>query len=275
MEVRVNGKPREVDEGTTLADLVVQLGFAERTVVVERNGEPVPRGELASVRIEAGDVLEVVRPVQGGASAPDALERAKLYLVCGASMPLDVLDACIGSGVGIVQLREKDAEATEVMEHAAGFMDVCRSHGIPFVVNDRPDIARALGADGVHLGQGDLPPAAAREICGPEAIIGRSTHDRAQIETATSDHEAGLVDYIAVGPVHPTPTKPGRPGVGYELVCYAAERVGFPWFAIGGIDPDNVTGVVEAGARRIVVVRAITEAPDPPAAAKALLGALP
>jgi thiamine-phosphate pyrophosphorylase len=139
---------------------------------------------------------------------------------------------------------------------------------VPFLVNDRPDIAVLAGADGVHVGQDDLAPGEVRRIVGPELLIGRSTHAPAEIETAAE------VDYIAVGPVHATPTKPGRPATGVELVRYAAAWAPVPWFAIGGLDRATVPAAVAAGATRIVVVRAITEAPDPRAAALALQDAL-
>lgn len=278
MHVQVNGEPRDVPEGSTVSELVAELGLRPGGVVVEHNGEPLERKAYEATRLAEGDVVEIVRPVQGGASpvpaVREALDRARLYLVCDATFPLDVLDEVCTAGVGVVQLREKDAEAAEVLERAEGVKDVARRHGIPFIVNDRPDLALAAGADGVHLGQDDLPAPIAREILGPGAIIGRSTHDPDQIDRAVEDNRAGLADYIAVGPVHATPTKPGRPAVGHELVSYAAERVAFPWFAIGGIDPDNVADVAEAGGRRVVVVRAITEASDPARAAKALVEGL-
>lgn len=271
MELRVNGKAMEVPEGTTVHDLVERLGLRVTSVAVEHNGEPVQRTRYSAVVLEAGDVLEVVRPVQGGERS---LEAAKLYLVTDAAMPADVLETVVEAGVGIVQLRMKDADAVEVMEAADAVQSVCVRHGVPFIVNDRPDLARALGADGVHLGQGDLLPRHAREILGPQAIIGRSTHSTDDIARALDEHAKGCVDYIAVGPVHETPTKPGRSAVGYDLVRHAAEHVAFPWFAIGGIDASNVGAVVEAGARRVVVVRAIAQAPDPVAAARRLAEAL-
>lgn len=134
-----------------------------------------------------------------------------------------------------------------------------------FSVNDRADIAFAAGADVLHLGQDDLPVRAARAICGPEIVIGRSTHSFSQVNEAVNDT---AVDYFCVGPCWPTPTKPGRPAAGLELVSYAASRrTDKPWFAIGGIDAGRLDQVIEAGASRVVVVRAITEADDPQAAA--------
>ncbi len=202
-----------------------------------------------------------------------AVERSRLYLVAPA-LPADVLAAVVGAGVDLVQLREKDAEPLPIMEDAEAMEQACAEAGIPFIINDRADVAHALWADGVHLGQDDLPPAAARELLGPDAIIGRSTHSEHDIRRALEEHETGWVDYIAVGPVHETPTKPGRPGVGYDLLDYAAREVPFPWFAIGGIDAGNLPRVLEAGATRVVVVRAIVQAPDPVAATEELRGLL-
>lgn len=203
-----------------------------------------------------------------------ALERARLYLVAPGELPVDVIQSVIEAGVDLVQLRMKDADAAEVIEIGDQFRGECERAGVLFVVNDRPDIALALGADGVHLGQDDLPPAVARDIVGPDVLIGRSTHSIEDIDRACKDHDDGVADYIAVGPVYETPTAPGKPAVGLELLRVAAERVGFPWFAIGGINPRNIGGIVEVGARRIVVVRAITEATDPIGAVEELRRAL-
>ena len=203
------------------------------------------------------------------------LDDAKLYLVAPGEFPTDVLEAVIDAGVDMVQLRMKDADASEVIEIGDAWMRVCSERGVPFIVNDRPDIALALGADGVHLGQDDVPPEVARAIVGPDAIIGRSTHSQAQIDEAIVEFDDGCADYIAVGPIWETPTGPGKPGTGLELLGYATERVTMPWFGIGGIDPTNVGDVAAAGASRIVAVRAITLASDPVAAVSALRSALP
>lgn len=203
-----------------------------------------------------------------------AIEAARLYLVAPGEFPTDVLAAVIAAGVDVVQLRMKDAEAAEVLEIGEAWMGVCEEAHVPFVVNDRPDIALALAADGVHLGQDDLPPIVAREIVGPDVVIGRSTHSAADIDHVLAEQADGLADYIAVGPVHSTPTKPGRPPTGTELLGYAASHVEFPWFGIGGIDTSTVADVTSAGAKRIVVVRAIIESDDPIAAVGALKAAL-
>jgi thiamine-phosphate pyrophosphorylase len=203
------------------------------------------------------------------------LSDRRLYVCFPGEFPVDVLGSVIEAGVDVVQLRMKDAEAAEIIEIADQMQHVCRDLDVPFIVNDRPDIAVALQADGVHLGQDDLPPGIAREIVGAGTIIGRSTHSTDDIARGVAEHAQGCADYIAVGPINATPTKPGRPGVGLGLIEHAAATVDFPWFAIGGIDTANVADVVKAGATRIVVVRAITEADDPVDAAKRLRDRLP
>lgn len=209
-----------------------------------------------------------------GESRRERLDRSRLYLVTDARQAegdLEAfLEAVLGAGVDIVQLRDKEAEAAEQLRWGRSFLEAARGHGALFVVNDRPDVALALEADGVHLGQNDLSPAFARRLLGPDAIIGLSTHAPAEADAAP--HEA---DYLCAGPVWETPTKPGRPAAGLAHVRHAAATVDRPWFAIGGITADNLPQVVEAGARRIVVVRAVTGAPDPAAAVRTLLGALP
>jgi thiamine-phosphate pyrophosphorylase len=184
---------------------------------------------------------------------------------------LDLVPDLAAAGVDLFQLREKDREAGDVLEVAGPLLDACRSAEVPFILNDRPDVARVLGTDGVHVGQNDLPPAAARDIVGSDAIVGLSTHAEAEVDGALQED----IDYFAVGPVHETPTKLGRPAAGLGLVRYAASKAPkVPWFAIGGIDMFNVGDVMAAGARRIVVVRAITEAADPVGAVGELRRAL-
>ncbi|WP_405619002.1 thiamine phosphate synthase [Streptomyces sp. NBC_01511] len=205
----------------------------------------------------------------GAPSALDLLSDARLYLCTDArkrqgDLP-DFLDAVLTSGVDIVQLRDKGMEAAEELDHLQVFADACRRHGKLLAVNDRADVAHAIGSDVLHLGQGDLPVSAARAILGTEPLIGRSTHGEAEVMAAAG--EPG-VDYFCAGPCWPTPTKPGRPAPGLGLVRYAASlATRRPWFAIGGIDAGNLEEVLDAGARRVVVVRALTEADDPAAAA--------
>jgi thiamine-phosphate pyrophosphorylase len=196
--------------------------------------------------------------------APSPADR-HLYLITPARPDLaEFLEAAIRGGVDIVQIREKELADRELLAALEEARSVTRRLGVPLVVNDRPDLAVLSGADFVHVGQDDLPVEAARRF---GVGVGLSTHARREIDAAATD-------YIAVGPVFATPTKPGRPPVGVELVRYAAERARAPWFAIGGIDASTVTDVVAAGARRIAVVRAIGDAADPEGAARELRTAL-
>ncbi|MEU1775060.1 thiamine phosphate synthase [Streptomyces sp. NPDC019922] len=202
----------------------------------------------------------------------DQLSGARLYLCTDArkrqgDLP-EFLDAVLANGVDIVQLRDKGMEAAEELEHLAVLADACKRHGALLAVNDRADVAHAIGSDVLHLGQGDLPVPAARAVLGADVIIGRSTHAEAEVDAAVA--EAG-VDYFCTGPCWPTPTKPGRHAPGLGLVRHAASLgTTRPWFAIGGIDAGNLDEVLDAGARRVVVVRAITEAADPAEAAASL-----
>jgi thiamine-phosphate pyrophosphorylase len=190
----------------------------------------------------------------------------RLYLITGARDDLaGFLEAAVRGGVDLVQIREKslpDGDLLQVLQEARG---VTRRLGVPFVVNDRPDLAVLVEADYVHLGQDDLPVAAARQL---GLRVGQSTHSPAELDRTEAD-------YAGVGPVYSTPTKEGRPAVGLELVRHAAEHARVPWFAIGGIDASNVADVVAAGAERIAVVRAIGDASDPERAAAALRVILP
>jgi thiamine-phosphate pyrophosphorylase len=203
-------------------------------------------------------------------SPRERLATARLYLVCDAR-PREWLRAALRGGVDLVQLRDKSLDDAGVVAAAREFRAAADEAGALFILNDRSDLVAACDADGVHVGQDDATPAAAREIVGPQRIVGRSTHAPGQADAADADPD---VDYLAVGPVHETPTKPGRPAAGLDYVSYAARTVGKPWFAIGGLDAANVGEVLDRGANRIVVVRAITEAADPEAAARALRRAL-
>lgn len=192
----------------------------------------------------------------------------RLYL-CTADRPdlEDFLSACIRGGVDLVQLRDKQLEARPLLQRAELARAVCLAAGVPFILNDRPDLALACGADGVHVGQDDAPPALARRILGPDAIIGLSTHARAEWDAAGGEP----VDYLSAGPVNATPTKPGRPGTGIGYLEYVAgtgRRV--PWFVTGGATPHTIPAMAEAGARRFVAVRYLTESDDPEAAARRL-----
>jgi thiamine-phosphate pyrophosphorylase len=218
---------------------------------------------------------------RSGAERRARLQRARLYLVCpvGGRLPEEggrelgqLVRAATAGGVDVVQLREKHLADDALTETALELAAACRQSGALFILNDRPDLAAAAGADGVHVGQDDMPVAAARALLGHEMLIGLSTHSEAQIDAARESSRAGSgADYIAVGPVHETPTKPGRPAVGTGLVSYAAAHAGeLPFFAIGGLDRSNLDQVTAAGARRAVVLRAIAGASDPKQAAREL-----
>ena len=194
----------------------------------------------------------------------------RLYLVCDAR-PRAFLDAALRGGADLIQLRDRSLSDDGLIEAAKVFRTAADAHGALFILNDRPDLVEACAADGVHVGQEDETPAAARAAVGPERIVGRSTHAPFQADAADADPD---VDYLAVGPVHETPTKAGRPAAGLEYVEYAARTVTKPWFAIGGLNAENLHEVVACGAERVVVVRAITEAEDPHTAAEALTAAL-
>ena len=197
------------------------------------------------------------------------LARARLCLVIEAHPDAAaLLDAALRGGVDVVQLRDKELADAELVAAAAVFRQACDAHGALFVLNDRPDLVEACGADGVHVGQDDAPLVEARAVVGADRLVGVSTGSPAEMEAAAG------ADYLGVGTVFSTPTKEDGPAVGLELVRAAAAAVTVPWFAIGGIDLANVGLVAEAGARGVAVVRAIRDADDPEGAARALRAAL-
>jgi thiamine-phosphate pyrophosphorylase len=212
--------------------------------------------------------------VAEGASRPgpaDRLAGRRLYL-CTPDRP-DLggfVAACIRGGVDIVQLREKSLEARPLLERARLVHGICRDLDVPFILNDRPDLAVECGADGVHVGQEDAPPALARRLLGPAGIVGLSTHTPADLDAAAQEP----VDYLSAGPVNRTPTKPGRPGTGPGYIGYAARNAAAPIFVTGGVTPQTVAELAAAGARRFVVVRWLTEAGEPEANARQLADAI-
>jgi len=218
--------------------------------------------------------MSLAPPEGRGPLRRERLRTARLYFVCeampGGRDPEALLQAALSGGVDIVQLREKELGSEEIERSARTFRRLCDTYSVLFVVNDDPYLARTCNADGVHVGQDDLAASEARELLGPEAIVGLSTHSEEQLAASAEQP----VDYVSVGPIWETPTKEGRPGVGLGLVEHAAANAPHPFFAIGGIDPGNAPAVVAAGARRLGVVRAIRDAEDPTAAAEALRGAL-
>ena len=219
------------------------------------------------------------QPEALGARRRRRLADARLYFVCearpGGEDPASLLEAALAGGVDLIQLREKHGNDQELVAAAAAFRAAADRHGALFFLNDRPDLVAACGADGVHVGQDDLSVAQARHLAGPEALVGLSTHSPAQFDAALAAAGEARPDQLSAGPVWETPTKQGRPAAGLELIEHAARHGGeAPWFAIGGIDLATVGEVVAAGARRVVVVRAIRDAADPGAAAAALRAAL-
>jgi len=217
--------------------------------------------------------MSLAAPEAPGPLRRERLRTARLYLCCdaqpGGQDPEGLLRAALSGGVDIVQLREKSLPRREIELAALTFRRLCATYSALFIVNDDPDLARACRADGVHVGQDDIPAREVRETLGPDAIVGLSTHSEEQIAGANEEP----VDYISVGPIWETPTKEGRPAVGLELISHAARNAGHPFFAIGGIDPANAGEVVRAGAQRLCVVRAIRDAEDPAAVAERLRGA--
>ncbi|HZQ76256.1 MAG TPA: thiamine phosphate synthase [Acidimicrobiia bacterium] len=195
------------------------------------------------------------------------LRAARLYLCTPNRPDLGEFVAAVGAaGVDIVQLRDKVLPDRALLERAAVARDAAHAAGALFVLNDRPDLALACDADGVHVGQDDVPAAVARRIVGPDRLVGLSTH--AADELAASAAEP--VDYVSAGPVEPTPTKPGRPGTGLDYIRRAAGRSPHPFFVTGGVSPATLPAIAAAGATRFVVVRALTESPDPATVAAAL-----
>lgn len=208
-------------------------------------------------------------PEGDGPLRRERLRTARLYFVCDARPDGDLealLRAALTGGADIVQLREKELGRAEIERAAETFRRVADTFSALFILNDDPELARRCDADGVHVGQDDVSAEQARELLGPDAIIGLSTHSEEQI-AASAERP---VDYISVGPIWETPTKEGRPAVGLGLIEHAAQHAPHPFFAIGGIDPSNAAQVVEAGAERLCAVRAIRDSADPAGAAAAL-----
>ena len=238
-----------------------------------RGLDPPLAEEAARCRYRLYDLeVDLLRAPRDGDARRALLGRCSLYLIVGAGSQ-DVVAGALEAGVGIVQYRAKAADPLDDRQRlleAQELRRLCHSHGALFLVNDRVDLALAVEADGVHLGQGDLPLPMARRLLGPDRLIGSSTHAPEQLHRAVAEG----CDYVGVGPVNATPTKPGREPVGLAYVAAAALECPVPFFAIGGIDLANLGAVVAAGARRVAVVRAIAAAPDPRAASAGLLEAL-
>jgi len=203
---------------------------------------------------------------------PRDISDRRLYLCTPDRDDLEAfVAACIAGGVDLVQLRDKHLDARSLIERGRLVRRVCHDHGVPFILNDRPDLALEVEADGVHVGQDDAPPALARRLLGPDAIVGLSTHAPMDLDEAIQEP----VDYVSAGPVTETPTKPGRPATGIRYLTYVVERAKpLPWFVTGGVTPESMKLMAAAGARRFVVVRWLTEAEDPKANAAAMREAI-
>ena len=217
--------------------------------------------------------MSLAAPDAKGPLRRERLRTARLYFCCearpGGEDPEPLLRAALNGGVDIVQLREKELPRREVELAALTFRRLCDTYSALFVVNDDPDLARACNADGVHVGQDDMAASEVRAALGPDAIVGLSTHSEEQIAAAAGQP----VDYISVGPIWETPTKAGRPAVGLDLIHHAAADAPHPFFAIGGINTSNAADVIDAGAQRMCVVRAVRDAEDPTVVAEELRNA--
>jgi thiamine-phosphate pyrophosphorylase len=199
------------------------------------------------------------------------LEGRRLYLCTPDRPDLEAfVSECLRGGVDVVQLRDKQLEARALLDRGALLQRVCAAHDVPFLMNDRPDLALALGCDGVHVGQDDVPVSLAREILGRDAIIGLSTHSEADLADALGQD----ADYLSAGPVVQTPTKPGRPGTGIAYVQEAVQRSTLPVYVTGGVNPDSVGALTAVGVTHFVAVRWLTDAKDPRTAALELRRAI-
>lgn len=218
--------------------------------------------------------MAISSPFGIGALRRERLRTARLYFVLDARPhgqdPEQLVEAALRGGADLIQIREKELGRREIERSAATVRRLCDTYSALFIVNDDPELARSVGADGVHVGQTDMSAHQARDFLGPEAIIGLSTHSEEQIRASAELP----VDHISVGPIWETPTKAGRPAVGLDLIRFAAREAPHPFFAIGGIDVDNVDQVVAAGAVRLCVVRALRDAEDPEETARRLRAAL-
>jgi len=269
--------PAQLERQRAAAVVAANAGRVQEALrVLEEFGridDPALAAEAAACRYALYDLeVELLQASRSGEERRELLRRCSLYLITPPLPELErVVAAALAAGVRLVQYRAKadlaGVDDRQRLAEARRLRQLCQSHGALFVVNDRLDLALAVDADGVHLGQGDIPPAVARRLLGPERLIGRSTHQLDQLQQAVADG----CDYVGVGPVNATPTKPGRQPVGLDYVAAAAAACPIPFFAIGGIDSASLPAVLAAGATRVAVVRAITEAPDPGAATTTLL----
>ena len=271
--------PQEATRGSLAEVLQVNLARSQEALrVLEEYGKlysPEMAADCKQMRYQLYTLdSQIMNPMIESKSAGLAQSRhhqlmqARTYLVT-SPVPdlLGTVEAALKGGIAIVQYREKTADDEERLQVAQQMRSLCHRYGALFIVNDRVDIAAAAEADGVHLGQHDLPMAAARKILGPDKLVGRSTTNPAELKRALDEG----ADYIGVGPVHETPTKPGKAASGNDYVRYAAQHATMPWFTIGGLNADNLAPTLAAGATRVAVVRALMQAADPAAVARSLV----
>ena len=275
------GHPAQLDRSTASDVVAANAARVQEALrVLEEYGrlqDPLLATEAAQIRYQLYDLeIELITMTSTGEQRRRLLHSCRLYLITGPDGDLEAtVSAALQAGVRRVQYRAKDDGGGGVddcrrLKEGLALRRLCHRHGALLIINDRVDLALAVDADGVHLGQGDLPPAIARRMLGPERLIGRSTHAIDQLRQAVTEG----CDYAGVGPVNATPTKPGRSPVGLDYVRQASGETAIPWFAIGGIDADTLHAVRRAGAQRVAVVRAICDAPDPGQAAARLLSML-
>ncbi len=241
---------------------VLQVNFArveEALRVLEEYGK-VYRSEMATAAKQMRYQVYTLESHLLSAQRRQLLQSARLYLItCPSDNLVPTVEAALQGGLTLVQYRDKETDDSTRFKNAQKLRQICREYGALFIVNDRVDLALAVDADGVHLGQEDLPIEWARQMLGQHKIIGRSTHNPEELNRAIEEG----ADYVGVGPVYETPTKAGRPAAGLEYVRYAAEHCSIPWYAIGGIDTQNIHDVLSAGAERVSVVRAIMQSDQP------------
>jgi len=267
------GHPAQLERHSPAQVVAANAGRVQEALrVLEEFGrvtDPFLATEAAALRYALYDLeVDLLAGAPDGDRRRRQLARCRLYLITSPSPQLEAtVAAALAAGVRLVQYRAKDADDSQRFAEASVLRRLCARHGALFLVNDRVDLALAVDADGVHLGQADLPPALARRLLGRDRLIGRSTQRLDQLHQAVADG----CDYVGVGPVHSTPTKPGREPVGLAYVAAAAAQCPIPCFAIGGIDSTNLAAVLAAGAPAVAVVRAITAADDPAAATRQLL----
>jgi thiamine-phosphate pyrophosphorylase len=252
--------PQEEVRADVQALLRANLCRVEEALRVLEEYAKLYKGEMAIVCKQMRYQVYTLESQLFSPHLPQRLETARLYLVTSPhDRLLDIVEAALQGGVEIVQYRDKETPDEQRFAQAIALKKLCDRYQALFLINDRVDLALAVDADGVHLGQTDLPIATARQILGPGKIIGRSTTNPTELEKALNEG----ADYVGVGPVYETPTKPGKAAAGHSYVSYAKDHCPVPWFAIGSIDTENLGDVLAAGAERVAVVRSLMHSENP------------